>query len=221
MTKVLIRSHNTILNKQRIFRSTVAKRVTISAAIILTILGGAQIAKILGYQTYGIGLPSLPSLFSREDSEATIEDLQPIVVNESGQGGVSSDPTGTAVGGSAGGSSGGSVPSIPVSGGGSAPTASSPAPSQSTNCSNKAIPAAACTTILSVEANGAKNNPNVQVDTSQLPQGTVFKFDQPSWAGSSGTATINATATFGSYIYNLNITLTESSGWKITQYTQQ
>lgn len=214
MASPLIRSHNTIENRQRIFRSVFAKRFFITITVLLVAYGALVGAKILGYTTYGV---SLPSLFSKKSSDAdiTLQDAQgPVAIIDSAGG--APQPT-TSGGGQA------TSPTTSV-----APSASSsPAPStaapKTSACGNTAIPEGACTAVLSLESRGGKNNPYVQVDTAQLPDGTTFAVDKNTWKqADANSGTIDATANYGSYVYNLNLTIAATNGtWKITNYTQR
>lgn len=218
MSKLLIRSHNTVENQRSLMLSTFSKRFFITATIVVTLIAGLAVGKIFGFTDYTIPMPGFLSKNKAADVTVATEVYPSSMLSPDQE--TITDPAATPQQNSAPGAAQGTA------GGGSAPQSTAPvAPSSnpSSSCGNAAIPSGACVTILSLENSGAKNNPNVTVDTSQLPEGTVFRVDKSTWSqqGTEG-GTVDSTATYSSYVYNLSLTLANQGGvWKITNYAQK
>lgn len=199
----VIKSYNTTLNSRSILRSLLAKRVFITITLVLVTFGVFTGAKFLANERYRVdrGVSSLP----------TDDTLSPIIEPQSSSPGITSQAL-PGAGSNSGSSQGGSIASP-------AP-ASSATPAQSASkCGNETIPTAACTAILAIEANGAKDSPYVTVDTSRLPAETKFSIDKTTWVSNADTGTVNASASVGTSTYNLKLTFTLSDGaWKVTKY---
>lgn len=99
-------------------------------------------------------------------------------------------------------------------------TQSPPSQTSSSSCGVAGMPQGVCTTIQSIEANGVKGNPNVEADTSLLPDGVKVDVNEPSWQAvdaSNGkvgfTMFVNGTSYNGTAILQL-----KNGTWKVINY---
>ncbi len=202
----IIRSHNTIQNRRMLFRSTASKRIFLVVALALALYGVMIANRFFNLEKYRYGVIGAITGAEKSSSE----------VAASGGGAVVADPNSPVPGeGATGLSASGTAPSSTNSAGDNA------SGSSSNPCGNATIPADACAAILSIEKNGAKDNPYVAVDTSQLPDGIIFTVDKTSWSQfSKELGAANATGTYNQDTYKLSLTFTLSSGtWRVTSYT--
>lgn len=190
----IIRSYNTVHYRRQLFRSTMSKRFFISVAVIFGVYGFFIGNRFFNLERYRYGIIGAITGSEKSTSQLEAEGQTVQVV----------DP-------------GGAVSSGTVAVTNSAVTKTDP----SAPCGNIAIPSGACAAIESIEKIGAKNNPYVVVDTTQLPDGTKFTIDRASWSQfNKDLAGATATGQYNDKTYNLSLTFTLSSGiWKVTSYT--
>lgn len=102
-------------------------------------------------------------------------------------------------------------------------TSTATTPASQAPCGVAAIPQGACTAILSLERQGLKNNPHVNADTSQIPDGGALAINKQSWASSnSESGAVQFTATYAGETHQGTGYLQVINGiWKVVNYTLQ
>ncbi len=197
----IIRSYNTIHNRRAVFRSTITKRFFISIAIILAAYGVFIGNRFFNLERYRYGIIGAITGTEKSTTELAAQGQSAGVIDSGVPQSSTVTQTGTSAGSSSGGNSSQSDPSAP--------------------CGNIQIPVGACNAIESIEKTGAKNNPYVAVDTTQLPDGTKFTIDRSSWSQfSKELGGANATGQYNDQTLKLSLTFTLSSGiWRVTSYT--
>lgn len=93
-------------------------------------------------------------------------------------------------------------------------------PSNSQARASNSAPEGVIVAINSIEANGIKNNPYVQMDTSNIPDGAVVSVNRNSWVSEGpDSGTISGTITFNGQPYNGSVVFNNIGGtWKVVSY---